>query len=293
MVVARVKAGHVFLNWQLRKIITSWGMKIPKKGSGKGGRVKNVDLVRVLVERFLADWSKEAREAHILKMAGRSGQSQEVDPEDRNLLEAVSLLDEKERGNFRDLVDKCVNELEKESARNRARKKLPPEEPTVPKGELASSSSTVPHAPASSAAAADAPAADEPAPEDLPKAHVRSTPEVSKESKKGGSRVPAPPELLELLPKVPGMYLKWMEKDRRVTIEFVGLIGTGFQRTKTSSWPFYCGLGPKENALYTILRFVELTVKAHYKDVDPSWRVPTRERILEQVTKLVNRLASA
>ena len=79
-----------------------------------------------------------------------------------------------------------------------------------------------------------------------------------------------------------------MEKDRRVTIEFVGLIGTGFQRTKT-----YCGLGPKENALYTILRFVELTVKAHYKDVDPSWRVPTRERILEQVTKSVNRLASA
>ena len=126
-----------------------------------------------------------------------------MDPEDRNLLEAVSLLDEKKRGNFRNLVDKSVNELEKKSARNRASKKLPPEESTVPKGELASSCSTVPHAPASSAAAADAPAADESAGEDLPKAHVRSTPEVSKESKKGGSRIPAPPELLELLPKVP------------------------------------------------------------------------------------------
>ena len=51
--------------------------------------------VKTVKTFFLADWSKEAREAHIVKMAGRSGQSQEVDPEDRNLLEAVSLLDEK------------------------------------------------------------------------------------------------------------------------------------------------------------------------------------------------------
>ena len=283
LVAAAVKCGQNLYVWQLRLVITSWGLKVPKKGSGKNGGVLKKDLCNILIDHFMPEASQDTKLAILAKMLGRASSGQDDEPE---LLEAVSKLSASEQDHYKDMVAHCVSSLEREHEKAMANRK-PKEKKPAEK-------------------AAEVPKKDPP--EQDPKKKPRA-PEVNSDSefplarekkatvdravpKTGLTRRPAPPELKELFPNIAGLYVKWLENDRRITIEFTSLQGSGYQRTKTSSWPFYTGIGPKEEAVFTVLKFVEMTAKTHFKGEDPSWKIPTREKIHACVTKLVNRLAS-
>lgn len=60
-----------------------------------------------------------------------------------------------------------------------------------------------------------------------------------------------------------------------------GLKDSGFQRTKQKSWGFYCGKAPKVLALEVVFDFIDLTLKAHYKD--QVWSKPSSTELSEAV----------
>ena len=60
-----------------------------------------------------------------------------------------------------------------------------------------------------------------------------------------------------------------------------GLKDSGFQRTKQKSWPYFCGKEPKVVALEVAFDFIDLTLKARYKD--EIWRKPSRTELSEVV----------
>ena len=306
---AAVKSGRVFLAWQYRKMIASWGLKLPRKGTGKNERVKIIDLCRVLADHFLEGLSEEERQAHAAKMAGKTKDTQD-DGMEPQLLEAVSKLDEKEQGNFRDIVDRCLNQLEKQHKEGLPNKRPKPDPEVEGSKEMPAaagkpSSSTPPPTPAEVfASAADdtmnpgGPASSSKGPSEhttLPPAREKKAPVLRGYAIKKAAAVkrPAPPEIASLFPKVPGLYIKWLPNDRRITIEFTSLQGSGFQRTKTASWPAFCGVGPKESAVHTVLEFVQLALKVHFKDwrnADGSnWVIPSRAVIQDRVTELLTR----
>lgn len=277
-------------------MISSWGLKIPRKGSGKNGRIKIIDLTRVLVNHFLGDWSDEDREAHAAKMAGKVTQ-REVEEMEPELLEAVSKLDEKEQGSFKDIVAECVSCLEQKhhkAASNKRPKPAPEVESDKPAANTAAAEVTAEAdsntgGPASSSKGLSSDALP-PAREKVSKS-LRD--DVASEKKAAGVRRPAPPEIASLFPKLPGLYIKWLSNDRRIAIEFSTLAGSGFQRTKSASWPQYCGIGPKENAVHTVLSFVVLALKVHFKEFKnedgSSWVMPSREQIRRNIEALLNR----
>ena len=282
---AAVKSGRCFLSWQFRKMISAWGLKMPKQGQGTGkkGRLKLVDFCSVLARHFLPTFSEAELAAHIKKMAGGRGlEDNALDGNEAKLLEAVAKLDPKEGKNFQPFVDKCVDEMEKRAA-SAASNKRP---------KLDSSADARPAEAAADARPAEA-APQEPSAADVsefPSARAKPSGEDRARPKASARRVPAPPELVELFPIIPGLYVKFLEKDRRITVEFASLAGSGFQRTKTASWPHFCGLGPKEEAVWTVLQFVDFARKVHFKEV--VWTMPTREVVARQVELLVRRLAA-
>lgn len=272
-----MRAGHDFVMWQLRKIIASWGLKIPKIGTGKKNRVLKKDLCNVLIERFMQSATDEEKAQVLQKMLGRKVATAEEKEQGAELVSAVAMLGASEGKAYQDIVDNCLNEVQRKTEKLRANAKPQEKQPDLEQEK------TPMVKPDTSGEATSEP----------PTAHVKKASDVERaQPKVGYSKTPAPAELKQLLPDIGGLYLKWSTRDRRVTCEFLNLKGSGFQRTKTSSWPAYCGVLPKEQSMFTILKFIELTKKSHFPDSDSTWQMPSRERILECVTQLTERLAA-
>ena len=226
----------------------------------------------------MPDASKEEKAEILAKMMGKSKVQ-----DGQELLEAVSKLDQSEKQHFKPLVNACVDQIEEDIAKEKLNKKPKDKEKDI---EIEKDQEAPNAAPSANAAEAAEP-------EELPDARSKKSVIDRAAPKAVASKKPAPHEIKELFPDVPGIYIKWLNRDRRLTIEFTSLQGKGCQRTKTASWPHYCGLPPKEEAVYKCLKFTELCVQKHFKDVDPSWKMPSRDRIHTAVAALVERLSEA
>ena len=144
-------------------------------------------------------------------------------------------------------------------------------------------------APAHSQASA---AVSEPDPPAMPApAHSRAPAAVSETQERTAGPRHAADELKCLLPPVAGLYVKWHVIDRKVWVDFTSLKDSGLQRTKTASWPRYCGLDPKVKAVSKVLDFVSMMWTEHFKGSPTVWSKPSPETIREAVDGIVTRLA--
>ena len=144
-------------------------------------------------------------------------------------------------------------------------------------------------APAHSQASA---AVSEPDPPATP-AHSRAPAAVSETQERTAGPRHAADELKCkcLLPPVAGLYVKWHAIDRKVWVDFMSLKDSGLQRTKTASWPRYCGLDPKVKAVSKVLDFVSMLWTEHFKGSPTVWSKPSPKTIREAVDGVVTRLA--
>ena len=224
--MSAILAGKDFTVPQLKSILSGIGVLPPSTGSGKNNNVLKKDLVRAVVQAVCKDLPRDEQEKIIERIAGETKKGPSAPLE---LIEAVSHLDAQEQGEFDQLVQGCIQELEdrqnkalsklKKSAQSKAEAEAEDNEKQTPKKEEknAPEGDNVPSEPVAGPAQGSFLQAVE-----LKPAQDRAGPAQQKTREPGKKRRATPECFKNLLPDIPALYLAWMPENRMVQVDFQG-----------------------------------------------------------------------
>ena len=226
LLMSAILAGKDFTVPQLKSILSGIGVLPPSTGSGKNNNVLKKDLVTAVVQAVCKDLPRDEQEKIIERIAGETKKGPSAPLE---LIEAVSHLDAQEQGEFDQLVQGCIQELEdrqnkalsklKKSAQSKAEAEAEDNEKQTPKKEEknAPEGDNVPSEPFAGPAQGSFLQAVE-----LKPAQDRAGPAQKKTREPGKKRRATPECLKNLLPDIPALYLAWMPENRMVQVDFQG-----------------------------------------------------------------------
>ena len=201
----------------------------PKTGSGKNGSICKIDLLRCLVNHLFPDLSAREREDLASGLVAKRQKGTLEEAPDL-LLQLTAAVGEREAQHFKKIQESAVEELEVREEKRKLTKKHKDAvaEPAIVDSEdeggpgPAQGAAEPMHAPAGPPAAGPMEVDDgSVAPPPGPSAGVvRAVRAPNEANAPHATRTKAPPELLELIPSVPYLYLKWQPQHRRVQAEF-------------------------------------------------------------------------
>ncbi|CAK9075933.1 Uncharacterized protein SCF082_LOCUS36698 [Durusdinium trenchii] len=93
---------------RLRNVCTAVKCKLPQRGTGKGGRIKKIDIVRALVNHLWPDESEDFVKDIVRKMMGESKGDFDI-----SVLAMVSGLDTEDQESFERMKQDAMKQLEK------------------------------------------------------------------------------------------------------------------------------------------------------------------------------------
>ena len=224
LIPAAFKRRQFFLAAEIEFMMAAAGIPKPARGSGEKGGVKKIDLVRLLVDHHLPGLKTDdnAQFEEICAAISRTKTKQKIMCP-AEVIAAVGALDPENEQGFREIIQEAKSQQE-EVKKKQLEAVMEAKYKAIYEPEIVQPAEHPAEAPAEPPEPAAAP--DE-RPAEPAEGHVRRARAPGPRAEL--FRVVAPPEFVELLPRVNGLYFHWEPQHRRARVAFQRVSATGFR----------------------------------------------------------------